>query len=194
VGPGPPAADESSVSIPNGTAGATTNISVQLEDEFGNAISGVPELVSVAVEGANPAAGLPITETGEGSYSTSYVPIHVGTDLVNVRVNGEALPGSPFPSTVVPGPADPATTTAALSRSGIFGTTVNAVVTTRDAHGNLLGRGGDHVQVQWNSNPPQDATDNGDGTYSRSDFIGFGGVTATILLNGVPIAGSPFNL
>lgn len=190
VSAGPPVPAGSSAEVPNGTAGATTTISVRLEDDFGTPVEGAAGSIAISIAGANPAAGLSVTDVGNGTYSASYVPTHTGTDQVDVRVNGTALAGSPFASTVVPGSADPATTTAVVSRVSIF--FVDAVVTTRDAQGNLLGHGGDQVQVQWNGGEPRNATDNGDGTYSDSFFAGFGAASAAILLNGVPIAGSPF--
>jgi filamin/ABP280 repeat protein/Big-like domain-containing protein len=191
---GPPSADQSSVSVPNGTAGVSTTIAIQLKDEFENPVSGAGGRLSIEVAGANSAGDLPVNENGNGSYSASYVPIHTGSDLVGVRVNGEAVQGSPFTSTVAAGPADPTTTTVVLTRTGFFGTTVNSTITVRDAQGNPLGRGGDQVQVQLNGGAPQDAADNGDGTYSRADFIGFGSVSVTVFLNGVPVSGSPFTI
>ena len=190
VSAGPPAPAGSSAEVPNGTAAVATTISVHLKDEFGTGVEGSAGSIAISIAGANPAAGLTVTEVGNGDYSASYVPTHTGTDQLDVRVNGTALAGSPFASTVVAGPADPATTTAVLTRSGIF--YVDAVVTTRDAQGNLLGHGGDLVQVQWNGGAPGNAIDNGDGTYFDQFFAGFGGASAAISLNGVPIAGSPY--
>ena len=190
VSAGPPALAGSSAEVPNGTAGVATTISVHLKDEFGTVVEGSAGSIAISIAGANPAAGLTVIEVGNGDYSASYVPTHTGTDQLDVRVNGTALAGSPFASTVVAGPADPVTTTAVLTRSGIF--FVDAVVTTRDAQGNLLGHGGDLVQVQWNGGPPGNAIDRGDGTYFDQFFAGFGGASAAISLNGVPIAGSPY--
>lgn len=192
VRPGPPAADQSSVSVPNGTAGATTTIRLHLEDEFGNAISGASDLVSVVIDGANQVSGLPVTDLGDGSYSAAYVPVHTGTDIVRVQFNGVALAGSPFQSTIVAGPADPAHTTAEVTRTAGLFTRITAVVTARDAQDNLVSRGGDRVQVQVNSLDPMDAADNGDGTYSFS-LVVFGiDFSVAITLNGVAIQGSPF--
>jgi hypothetical protein len=190
--PGPPASDRSSVSAPAGTAGIATTITVHLEDEFENQITGASDLISISVEGANPTSGLSITEVGDGTYSSSYVPVRSGTDQVRVQFDGEALPGSPFETTVVPGPADPAHTTAEVTRTGGLFTQITAVITARDAQDNLLGRGGDRVQVQVNESNVLDAFDNGDGTYFFS-VVTFGvQFSVAITLNGVPIQGSPF--
>jgi hypothetical protein len=190
--PGPPASDRSSVSVPAGTAGIATTITVHLEDEFENLITGAIDLISISVEGANPTSGLPVTEQGDGTYSSSYVPVHSGSDQVRVQFGGEPLPGSPFETTVVPGPADPAHTTAEVTRTGGLFTQITAVITARDAQDNLLGRGGDRVQVQVNESNLLDAFDNGDGTYFFS-VVTFGvQFSVAITLNGVPIQGSPF--
>ena len=193
VNPGPPAASRSSASVPDGTAGAPTTITLHLKDEFGNPVAGASAAVSVTVGGANPAASLLVADHGDGSYSASYAPIHSGVDQVGVRVNGTALAASPFNSKVAPGPADASTTTAVVTRTTqFFFFRIDIVVTTRDAQGNLRGRGGERVQVQVDGRPPGDAQDNGDGTYVVS-FTSFEpDHIVAITLNGIPIAGSPY--
>jgi hypothetical protein len=194
VAPGPPSPERSSVTVPDGTAGAATSISIRLGDEFGTSVEGAAGSITVAVTGANQVGNLPVTEQGNGAYSASYTPTLAGTDQVDVRVSGEAISGSPFTSTVVPGPASPATTTAQITRTGFIFTIVDIVVTTRDAQGNLVGKGGDLVEVQLNGANLGALEDNGDGTYSDS-FGTFGPVESVgITLNGLPIAGSPFPL
>ncbi|HEX7336414.1 MAG TPA: filamin/ABP280 repeat domain-containing protein [Gemmatimonadales bacterium] len=192
VGPGPPVPGASSAAVPNGAAGMPTEITVQLQDAFGTPVADAADRIAISVTGANPAASLTVTDRGNGSYTASYTPTIAGTDVVDVRVNGEAVPGSPFASVVGAGAADPSTTTAAISRSGFFGSTVTVVVTTRDAAGNVLGRGGDQVQMQVDGGSLVALTDRGDGTYIASFFGGFAAVRIDIFLNGNPIAGSPF--
>jgi hypothetical protein len=193
VAPGPPSPERSSATVPDGTAGVATSISIRLEDEFGTRVEGAAGSITVTVTGANQVADLPVTDQGNGSYSASYTPTHTGTDQVDVRVNGNRLDDSPFNTNVVPGPASPATTTAEITTTGILFTRVDVVVTTRDAQGNLIGKGGDLVEVQLNGANIGAIDDNGDGTYSTS-FIIFGSVeTVGVTLNGQPIAGSPFH-
>ena len=193
VGPGLPVASASSASVPNGTAGAPTEITVHLQDAFGTPVEGAAELIAISVTGPNPVSTLTATDRGDGSYTASYTPTATGTDVVDVRVNGEAVAGSPFGSVVGAGAADPSTTAATIGRSGFFGSTVTVVVTTRDAAGNLLGRGGDQVQMQVNGGDLIPLPDRGDGTYTTSFFGGFAAVRIDIFLNGSPIAGSPFS-
>jgi adhesin/invasin len=163
-----------------------------LTDEFGNPIHGAGASLAVSVEGANQISNVAVTDQGEGAYRASYTPVRSGTDQVNVSVNGAPLSGSPFTSTVSTGPASPATTTVAVTRQGFFIYTITLVVTTRDAQGNLIGRGGDHVQVQPAGGAVQEAQDRGDGTY-LSGFSTFSPDHASdVFLNGEPLAGNPY--
>ncbi len=201
VQPGPASDDESSVSVGNGTAGVTTPISAVLRDEFGNGIAGASGDLSIRIEGANPSSDLPVSDNGNGSYSASYVPLHTGTDEVILEYQGAPL-GSGS-SVVFPGPTDPGASTAEVTRSGIFFVQVDIVVTVRDAQGNVVGRGGDQVQISANGSAPrtcappdgnpQTCVDNGDGTYTDSFIIIADDVIVDISVNGVPIAGSPFH-
>ena len=191
VAPGPPSGERSSASVPNGTAGATTAISIELEDAFRTRVEGAAGSIVVTVTGANQISSLPVTDEGDGSYTARYTPTHSGTDQVDVRVGGEAVSGSPFTSTVVPGAASPATTTAVASREGFLIYTLTIVVTTRDAQGNLVGQGGNRVEVQPAGAPIREATDRGDGTYV-SVFSTFDpNHPSDVFLNGDPLAVNP---
>jgi Bacterial Ig-like domain (group 1)/Filamin/ABP280 repeat len=193
VAPGPPSPRESTAAVPDGTAGAPTSISIHLEDEFGTPVEGAAGSIAVVVTGANEMSSLPVTDQGNGAYSASYTPTHAGLDVVDVLVSGSRLHESPYASFVAPGPASPTTTTAQITRTGFIFVSVDIVVTTRDAQGNLVGKGGDLVEVQLNGSNLGALQDNGDGTYSGG-FGTFGPVDSVgITLNGVPIAGSPFH-
>jgi hypothetical protein len=193
VEPGPPAASHTSASIPDGTAGARTTVRLHVADEFDNPITGAASRLSVSIVGANPVTGLPVTDLGGGDYSAEYVPVHTGADEVRVELAGAQLPGSPYRTNVAPGAPDPAHTTADVSRTNSVFTRLTVLVTVRDGQGNLVGHGGDRVEVSVNG---QDVTsalrDNGDGTYGFSIFAFANQFSVTILLNGQPIQGSPF--
>jgi hypothetical protein len=192
VSAGPPSSGQSSVTVPDGTAGAATRITIRLKDEFGTEIEDATDAIRVGISGANSGeAG--VTEEGDGVYSASYTPIRTGTDQVTVEVSGAALGGSPFSSAVEPGPASASTTTALVTKSGGFFFDISILVTTRDAQGNLRGRGGELVQVQLESGgDAREAQDNGDGTYSDRFLVIFTTPSIIITLNGVPISGSPY--
>jgi hypothetical protein len=193
VSAGPPLASRSSASVPDGTAGAETNISVRLQDEFGTAVEGAAEAVVVSVSGANTSSGLTVTDKGAGSYSASYTPEHAGHDDVSIQVSGTALAGSPFGSTVVPGSPSSGRTTATVTLTHTLFYTIDIAVVVRDGQGNLIGHGGDRVQISIDGGDPLDAVDNGDGTY-RASFLTFTAEHSIgVTLAGTPISGSPYS-
>ncbi|HEX6434625.1 MAG TPA: filamin/ABP280 repeat domain-containing protein [Gemmatimonadales bacterium] len=199
---GPPSPGQSSVSVPNGTAGESTSITIRIRDEFGNNVAGAADNLSVSITGANPASNLPVTDEGNGSYAVSYVPVHSGTDEVTVRFGEQVLGGGPQPSNVQPGAPDPATTTAQVARTGVFFVRIDVLITVRDSQGNQVGHGGDEILISANGSAPRSCAppdgnentcvDNGDGTYADAFVIIAGDVTVNITLNGAPISGSPF--
>ncbi|HEY7481221.1 MAG TPA: invasin domain 3-containing protein [Gemmatimonadales bacterium] len=190
VGAGAPSAAASSASVPNGQAGQSTVIEIQLKDALGNPTPGQAGAIAVSISGANTIGSLDASDEGGGRYTVRYTPLTAGTDLVTIRVAGGPLAGSPFPSQVVPGPVNPGTSTAELTVT-FFG--VGAVVTARDAQGNPVGHGGDTVTMSVNDGPPTTATDNGNGTYQVAVFV-LGPQVVRIDLNGQPIQGSPFQV
>ena len=142
-----------------------------------------------------------MTESGNDSYSTSYVPVHSGRDEISIEFRGVPLGGETSASVVAPGPADPTTTTAVVTRTGVLFVQVDIVVTTRDAQGNLLGHGGDLVEIIPNGGPPrtcaplgqaETCVDKGDGTYADRFILVATSISVVIRLNGVSLAGSPF--
>jgi invasin-like protein/Big-like domain-containing protein len=190
VGAGAPSAATSTAAVPNGQAGQSTVIEILVKDALGNPAPGQAGAVAVSIGGANNIGGLAVSDEGGGRYTARYTPQLAGTDLVTVQVSGGPLAGSPFTSQVVPGPVNPATSTAELTVT-FFG--VGAVVTARDAQGNPVGHGGDTVVMTVNDGPSATATDQGDGTYQVAVFI-LGPQVVRIEMNGVPIQGSPFQV
>jgi hypothetical protein len=202
VRPGPPAAGQSSFSVPDGTAGESTTITVRLRDEFGNTVSRAASNLSINVSGANTSSGLPVTDNGDGSYSASYVPVRSGTDEITVRFGDQVLGDGPQQSRVEPGAPDPATTTAQVTRTGVFFVRIDVLITVRDSQGNPVGHGGDDIRISANDSAPRSCApldenegtcvDNGDGTYVDAFVIIAGSVTVNITLNGTQISGSPY--
>jgi hypothetical protein len=189
VGPGSPTAANSSATVPGGTAGQTTSIEILLEDAFGNPAPGRASSIAVSISGANNVGSLQASDEGNGRYVASYNPFVAGNDLVDVRVGGAPVTGSPFTSAVVPGPVSPGASTAEVAWNFF---SVDATVTARDAQGNPVGRGGDVVVVTLEGGTPVTATDLGNGTYTAT-VSSFGFPAVTITLNGSPISGSPFS-
>lgn len=201
VRPGPPSGSRSSLSVPNGTAGERTTLTLRLRDEFNNDIPDAAADLSIRIGGANSSSGIPVTETASGSYTASYVPVHSGRDDITVLFRGEPLTGASAASTVAPGPADPTTTTAQVTRAGVLFVQVDVLVTTRDAQGNPLKHGGDKVEIIPNGGrtrtcaPIREAdscVDRQDGTYIDRFIVIGNTVSVAIRLNGQPLSGSPF--
>jgi hypothetical protein len=191
VGVGLPAAERTTASVGNGTAGQPTTVSIRLRDEFGTDVEQAADAIRVSIGGANSGTA-DVTDTGDGSYTATYTPRMVGTDEISIEVRGAAIPSSPLSSSVSPGPSSPARTTASFARNSLIFLSVGVVV--RDDQGNLVGRGGDDVRLQFGDGPPIPLTDEGDGSYTGNFAAGFSTQIVTVYLNGVPIAGSPFSV
>jgi adhesin/invasin len=194
VGAGAPVAGNSSATVPNGTSGVVTAISIQLKDALGNAVAGAQAAIGVVINGPNSGTAVNIEDLGGGQYRATYTPRASGIDLIDIRVGGVPIPGSPFTSAIAPGPVSPGASTAAVSRGGGLFDNIDVVVTARDAQGNPTGRGGDIVLISVNGSTPVRATDRGNGTYTAAiPTFGFQ-FTVAITLNGGAISGSPFQV
>jgi hypothetical protein len=171
VNGGQPSAANSSASVGDGTAGAATLISVQLEDQFGNPVAGQADKIAVQISGANNLTAGPAQDLGGGAYRVGYTPVAAGVDQIVVRVDGTSVPGSPLSSRVSPGAASPATTTAAvpeLWRLFVNSGDVPVAVTVRDAQGNLRSGLTDQVEIQVDGGETIQAVSSGDGVYRGS--------------------------
>jgi Filamin/ABP280 repeat len=201
VRPGEPSGARSSLSVSNGQAGQKTTITLRLKDDFDNDIAGASADLSIRINGANAGSDIAVTETSSGTYTGSYVPVHSGRDEVTIEFHGQELPGASAVSTVAPGPADPSTSTAQVTKNGVFFVQVDVVVTTRDAQGNPLNHGGDEVEIIPNGGRPrtcapvqqaQTCVDRENGTYVDRFIVLGNSISVAIRLNGNPLSGSPF--
>ena len=191
---GTPAASNSSANVPNGQSGEPTTIDMQLKDAFGNNAPDARTSIGVVISGANPGAGVTVSDEGGGAYRVRYTPIVAGEDIIALRVEGTAIAGSPFTSVVSPGPVSPAASTAVVERNGSIFAVISIVVTARDAQGNPVGRGGERVEIWVNEGGPVLAEDKDDGTYEATIVTIGANFKVEIEMNGVPIKGSPFRL
>jgi adhesin/invasin len=199
VSAGNPVAGQSSATVPGGTAGQVTTIQIRLKDAQGNAVEGRRDAIAVAISGANTVNQVPITETGDGSYTASYTPQKSGSDAIEVKVLGTALSGS-LTSTVVAGPPSRLTSTVDMpSRVTVFPNElpVHLTITAFDALGNRITRGGANFEVRvedQEEGPALELTDNRDGTYSASFNPGTGVFLVHVRLDGDELKDSPYQL
>jgi hypothetical protein len=93
-------ASNTTADVPNGAAGNTTTITITVEDQFDNPVTGEAGNLSVTVSGANSAAPS-VSETGTaGEYTASYTPTTAGEDEIAISLSDAAIVGSPFTSNV----------------------------------------------------------------------------------------------
>ena len=192
---GPVAPDRSTAEVPAGSAGVETVVTVRLQDGLGNPVAGAGGQIAMAVAGANAGARVQVDEVGGGVYQVRYTPTKAGSDQLDLRVAGQPIPGSPFTSTVAPGPPDAEHTTADVPKDGNFASPIEIVVHVADALGNPVGHGGDVVVVDPDGQQMITAADQGDGSY-RATWVPFtlNIVEVHITLNGSEIHDSPFRV
>ena len=135
--PAAAAAAHSTATVPSGTVGLTTTITVQARDQFDNPLNTGGDNVVVAVTGANTVTP-GVTDHRNGTYTASYQPVMPGTDAVAITLNGTAISGSPYTSVVSGGPSPGASSVSAspgtiAASNGSSAATVTVIV--RDASG-----------------------------------------------------------
>jgi adhesin/invasin len=195
VSPGVPSAAHSSATVPAGTAGKGTALEIRLKDAEGNDVPGEAGAIAVSVSGANSRGSISASDQGGGRYTATYTPERAGTDQVQVKVSGTAVPGSPFASAVQPGDADPGMSRALVPACVEFSNLPATVaITAVDAFGNRLTRGGDNFEIRVNQGTSVEPNDNGDGTYTARLDLAVGVFRIDITLDGEPIQGSPYQI
>lgn len=198
ISAGNPDASQSAASVPGGTAGAATGITITVEDTFGNRVEGVSaDLAASVATGPNSGAIFAaISDDGNGIYTTSYTPTGAGTDQIAITLSGTGIQGSPFSSTVSAAAADPASTTANVP-AGTAGESTTITVNVEDAFGNsVVGVAADLVATV-SAGPNTGASvstfsDFGGGSYTAAYTpVNAGDDEITITLGGVGISNSP---
>ncbi len=99
---GPPVASQSTAEVPGGKRFRETVIIVESRDAFGNRVTtGGATVTAEILDGPNENfAFLTVSDQGDGTYRISYVPVDDGRDIIDIRLNGEPIAGSPFESRV----------------------------------------------------------------------------------------------
>lgn len=207
---------QSTASVPGvGSVGVATALTIQARDELGLPMAEGGDTVVVSVTGANTASPT-VTDNGDGTYSASYTPANAGADSLAITINGQAISGSPFTSTVggaasmaaayrpwrrtslilllSPQFADPSQSGATIPAE-VAGVLSTITVTVRDTDGQQVPEGGDTVAVSVTGANTATASivDNGDGTYTATYTPTTAGTNSiAVTVNGQPVGGSPF--
>lgn len=99
---GAPAAAQSTATVPAGSSGAVTTLTVRARDALGNNRTSSSGTVVVGVTGANTATPA-VTDNLNGTYTATYTPVSAGTDIIAITLGGVAIGGSPYSSVVSAG-------------------------------------------------------------------------------------------
>ena len=140
VNPGGPSATQTSASVPGGTAGSATTITITVRDVNGDLRTGAGDagLLAVSVTGANTATPA-VASAGGAVYTASYTPTVSGTDSVAITLSTSAISGSPYTSVVSAGTVASFLVEAAgggAIPTQTAGTPFDIRVTARDAQNN----------------------------------------------------------
>src|SRR5690606_19554524 len=191
-------ATNTTASVPAGTAGEVTTVTITVLDEYDNAVTGVAADLSIMLSGSNATATLSaITDNGDGTYTVTYTPTVAGTDQVVIMLGGTAVSGSPYSSVVSSAAADATNTTASVP-VGTAGEETTITVTVLDEFDNPVTGAAANLAITLtgaNATATVSAiTDNGDGTYTVTYTPTVAGTDqVAITLGGTGISGSPYS-
>jgi adhesin/invasin len=102
VNPGTASAAQSTATVPSGSVGSVTTITVQARDAFGNNRTATSGTVVGSITGANNTSAS-VTDNLDGTYTLTYTPTTAGADAVAITLGGTAVGGSPYTSVVATG-------------------------------------------------------------------------------------------
>jgi hypothetical protein len=122
---------QSTASAPSGVAGRATTVLITVRDTNGNTMTGAASGLAVIIGGTN-AGATPgaITDNNNGTYSVAYTPSTAGVDTLSITLDGAAISGSPYSSTVAAAPTPPVITTASLPTPVLGQAFSQTIVTT----------------------------------------------------------------
>ena len=181
----------------------TTTFSAPTHDEFAYPLT-IPVQLPMVTSTISPATCL-----GNGTFTSTYTPDECGTARLQLSVEGDAAPGSPFLVAISNNPTTAAATSVASDISNaVAGEPTHFTITAKDASGCPKTAGGDAFTVLLTRTSKSDGnllrgidavtqtlatTDNGDGTYDVVFTAPAGGdYQIDIGLASVAIAGSPY--
>jgi hypothetical protein len=99
IGAGAAAAATTTATVSGGTVGVNRTFTIQSRDSAGNACTTGGASVLVTITGANANSDVAV-DNANGTYTYTDTPATAGTDTVAITLNGTAISGSPYTSTV----------------------------------------------------------------------------------------------
>ncbi|MCA1800339.1 MAG: Ig-like domain-containing protein, partial [Actinobacteria bacterium] len=147
-------AGNTTATVPDGAAGESTTITINVQDTFDNPVSGVAGDLSVTVTGDNSATPS-VTETGTaGEYTATYTPENAGTDDISIELQGIPIQGSPFTSDVTVSDISASVSTVSATTSElVVGNASTVTVELRDGSNNpITGLSGNDFNVNVSGN------------------------------------------
>mmetsp|Transcript_11952 Transcript_11952/g.33648 ORF Transcript_11952/g.33648 Transcript_11952/m.33648 type:complete len:637 (+) Transcript_11952:104-2014(+) len=186
--------------VEGGRAKVDNPFTIHTKNQYGDAVTvgGHTEAFHVSVEGPDgPVEHAPLTDNGDGTYSSSYNPAKSGNHKVQIAYSGADISGSPF--TVLMEGANAGNTWAdgpGLA-GGKTGRDLPFTIHGVDADGNNCSEGGEPYEVNISGpdgNVEPKVTDNGDGTVGVVYNVSApGDYKIDVGLHGQPIKDSPWN-
>jgi hypothetical protein len=135
-------AAQTTAAVPNGASSDVTSIVITVSDEFGNPVVGAAGDLDVSITGG-PNTGetfSTINDNLDGTYTTSYTPLDIGTDEITITLNSVEISGSPYSSTVTASDVSASNSSASASPTNlVVGTTSTVTVVLRDGSDNPIG-------------------------------------------------------
>ena len=178
-------------------SGASVLFTMQLKDAAGNPLTtpgGTVVFSTIAGSSTGTFAPSPAAYAGSGTDTARFAGVLAGTrDSIKATINGNPVTTLKPTMLVFPGPASAATSTVAVSDSVVAAGGIDTLrLTTRDAAGNLLGKGGLTVTFTISGGTSTGSigatTDLGNGTY-QAIFTGLNAGSAVSV--GATIGGTP---
>lgn len=164
VVPGGPNAIHSTATVPSGIAGTPTVVTLQLRDQYDNALgNSAGVIVTGFIGGVNAGRPVVVGDNSNGTFSLTYTPLSAGTDFIQVQVDVDGLGptpssgigGAPFSSVVSAGAGSSLSIETQPSTPHTSGTQFaqQPVVRVRDGSGNVVNEPGVNVTVSILSQP-----------------------------------------
>eukprot|EP00698_Gefionella_okellyi_P019273 TRINITY_DN5888_c0_g1_i1.p1 TRINITY_DN5888_c0_g1~~TRINITY_DN5888_c0_g1_i1.p1 ORF type:complete len:5059 (-),score=1335.09 TRINITY_DN5888_c0_g1_i1:98-15274(-) len=179
-------------------AGVAQEMELHTKDAFGNALVVVPAIIKAQLVGPD-TIDVKLADVGDGKFTGRFEGRIAGSYMLHITAADVHVCGSPFPLEVQPAATYPHNCVLGAPRSTVAGEPIRLTVSTRDLFNNDRHLGDDQVQCVAVSPGQQTVdvvvTDNENGVYTLELRPTIAPVCVLdIVVNGSPIASSPFSL